>query len=1508
MKKNLSFLSLFLAFVMVLSLFTACTSIQEQNDATSSSSSENLTEDTNNVSDETTLEPSEPTSVESSGDVSEETAESSVSEDASSTTEGSADSSNTENSETASSESASEDTVEGLLADVENGELIEHADKLANGVQAYFSDASRDKFVVENRNMTLEYLTDAFDDQYVSAIKNKDGFSYIENTMDIFVRMKDGSTFYAADSLKNTTMNIYRLGYYYYHVLLQGQDFASGGVISERVGLSTTPTTYYQIKTLNNNDNSFGFKVANEQDPRVIFEGFEHSTDAYNAVQIKIKAKVADTRKWELFIKTSEVASYTYDAYTQFLVTPSEDYYLYTVKLDAINGFDGNLIGLRLDPGGLRNEEYAIESIELVHIEDGGAANLYLNRSFHVYSDKLHHVAQISAKQETENIDVVGMVTKIKADTVSHVMAFDANGIHNSFDGVDWSSVEYFAFDITDAGIFGFVLPYGETDSFSVTLEDGVYTIIQSRTPDGNKIVPSEVGTSNANDFYLGQRIYTDATHSFDGFIYEAACERNPLIDKNIKVKESTSDRSSFVGYDSLRGIYVVSIAGTGFNNAYFGEWNKHYRSEITIRCDEPRNIYLMTASTSGSLECAVLLDQNDMLLPVPIEVTKNFYGDGEDNIYNLDDSNYSEAIFPLVIQPEVKYTYNVINLYQNWGQYPLKQISSIQFHEPYYHLSTGVTESNCIMPWVVSGPCLPDHRAASAPLWPTQPQHTSGGSHRFLAYTNADGVAVGSENIQCTIDSYGPTYADVVLDYITADGKIKVSYTHMEFPQLDENRGYYEMKYEVLEDVSFNDFKNDFKLFSMATNNKTGKYNSLGYLDENNVEQTVLANTSSEKVSYILGDDCPYFDYFELLDYTDSDGNGYVNISFLIYNYDFDLEGFEGDPDFIINDFENTVSLSLNLDEFTLKAGDSFTINSIIMPWGSQETVYDGSNGKAPDQNVRDVRNNTLKSPLTVTALNDSEIIDSPYLPRIKSTNGKSAEFTLSGGHENVAVRVYGFDKLTAPKFYELIDGEWVEFLVSSYAKKEYDYMGNAHYYDGYMVYYDGDGTFSYSFVTTMGHGAARTFKIVADEDFDGWEKVPEKVAYNPMNVYYDAVEFYQMTGSNTHFSDIALSADTSYISFFSTDRISESYIQMFANKENVTGKYIVLKYRLPESNEKKISVVEFFTSTTNSSINGADSLYLSNSIIADGEWHVLIVDLEACSKGAFAADADGNYIARYLRFDVFNYNLPTGIRFDVAYLGIHDDLDEIREVNSDMETLTIAMSKADTYYMDQATGDIGGKIEIVKNPTVTPSDPEVDEDTTPTIVRFDNEKMASKAIVQPGFSNVEVSDDGEYVAFYAKDGASEANFHVFTGGKDATGRYVVLKYRLPSTNEAEVTTLEFYISSTNSSAAAADSVYYQKCLINDGEWHVAIFDIVSHGGAESYTLNDKEQYVASYLRVDIFNTKLPEGTEFDVAYLGMTNSLDCIFEEFSEFESFTLSTSEGKTETIDKSYKAAE
>ena len=49
-------------------------------------------------------------------------------------------------------------------------------------------------------------------------------------------------------------------------------------------------------------------------------------------------------------------------------------------------------------------------------------------------------------------------------------------------------------------------------------------------------------------------------------------------------------------------------------------------------------------------------------------------------------------------------------------------------------------------------------------------------------------------------------------------DGKIAVTYNHMEMPQTDENRAYYEMKYEILEDVSFKNFVKDFSFYSATS------------------------------------------------------------------------------------------------------------------------------------------------------------------------------------------------------------------------------------------------------------------------------------------------------------------------------------------------------------------------------------------------------------------------------------------------------------------------------------------------------------------------------------------------------------------------------------------------------------------------------------------------------------------------------------------------------------------
>ena len=79
-------------------------------------------------------------------------------------------------------------------------------------------------------------------------------------------------------------------------------------------------------------------------------------------------------------------------------------------------------------------------------------------------------------------------------------------------------------------------------------------------------------------------------------------------------------------------------------------------------------------------------------------------------------------------------------------------------------------------------------------------------------------------------------------------------------------------------------------------------------------------------------------------------------------------------------------------------------------------------------------------------------------------------AEFTVKGGMNNIAVRLNGFTSYQKPDIFILINGEWVDFDLSS-----------ANGYDGYTVYYDKDkGLYDFSFVyTSTDSDKEYTFKI---------------------------------------------------------------------------------------------------------------------------------------------------------------------------------------------------------------------------------------------------------------------------------------------------------------------------------------------------------------------------------------------------------------------------------------------
>ena len=1258
-------------------------------------------------------------------------------------------------------EGSDEQTDKGPIAPSEHIDLIQAANGLANGIQAFFTDGGRTHLSIQNQEMILNYARSNLSDQLVESIRNNNGAAYIQNTMDVFVRMANGEsfdTYYASKSNHSAEANIYRFGYYYYQGMFEFQNFVPKELeVSNSTEIDTKKqyTSCYDVSRAKDSGNISYVITAGATDPRVYFETkFEYAAKDYNTFVIRAKA-LGDTDSIQFFIKTDTVSHNELSSFHIALINDGE-YHDYYIPLYNIPGFEGTLKGIRLDPNGSADGGFAVEKMVLGKTElDVVPSDLNINRHFHVYSDKMHHAIQFAVTAKTENIVEVGMLTEIEANTVSKIIIVTDDGA--SYDSLDadfaWDNVVAVGFDITDAGIFGFILPVDDAaGKIKVVLKDGVYAIEQTRTPVANGetgvIIPSidtkgrdENGnykhadgvSNNGNDFYLGQRVYTDERHDFKEFLQETHFERNPLDSNRITVSESSSNGGKFLGYDAIRGIYAFAIdAPTGGFTSSYNNPNKNYKVNFSIRSDVDRSIYVMTTTSGSTLECAALMDRNMMLLPVPIEVIKNFSEPGgERNLFNINDPTFSEAIFYLPLEKNEKQEYTIINLYQNWGKYPLKQLSQIPFHCPYYHLSTGVTETNCILPWydmagVNKGKMntLPDFRSMSAPFWMAQPQHNSSGSHTWLAYTDTNGNTNYTESVNNYITSYGPTYAELVWENISDDGKVKVTYTHMEMPQVDENRSYYTMEYEFLEDLTINSFKDNFRFYDVTDNDKKGSYKKLGYLNENNECVIVDANRNAQAApEYILGDNCPYFSLFMMPDWNrESDSaEGYANLAFLIYTSEFIVGGEKRDYSFLIRNSLDHVTLTLNESgTIAFKAGDKITINAIVMPWGSQQ-YEDGiidleaapknyeydmllSDGTPyMDKNVRDVRANTCLDPLKVTSDTD-EVIDSAFLPKVRSKDGKSAEFTLSGGENNVAVRVYGFNKLTAPKVEEYVNGEWVAYVLSS--SETPDRRGIYHYYDGYQVYYDEDGTYSYSFVTTMHEGAPRRFRLTASDDFIRWPEEPaEPEREDLLSVFVDAEELRDIISNTPHMYGEPVvnesAEDGSYASVYVKleNEVNESYSTLYSTKDDiVTGKYLVIKYRVPNTNKESVGHFQIWASTTATRAEDANSFM--HEPVADGKWHVEVIDLTKTSLNTFLPNAKGEYCAKLLRFDVFNKAFENGdTHIDIAYVGIHTDIMSVCELEKDkFKTITYYESgKASN--IDTATGEIFVDTLLVKD-----------------------------------------------------------------------------------------------------------------------------------------------------------------------------------------------------------------
>ena len=696
-----------------------------------------------------------------------------------------------------------------------------------------------------------------------------------------------------------------------------------------------------------------------------------------------------------------------------------------------------------------------------------------VDKAYHVYADRAYEQLSLLAVEATQGLAAFGSEIAVPAANVNKISIADKNGVHDSVASIDAASVEYIAFDIDGVGIFAVIVPKNScTDRTEITLSAGKYTITTYADYKAGTGINKydETGGYDLNRVELGMRIYTDKTHSFDGVAKEAYFETHPL--QSVRVTSGNASARS-LGYDGLTGSYTVFFDNGGRDFTYqYNNPDLKISAGLKIDCDDrDRSFYLRTESINGCLECAAVLDENERPAPIMVEVCKNFYGDfGEPEplYYTARDKAYGVAVFPLSVRADSQTELTVLHLFQNWGKYPLKQLSSIKYGDPYYHLSTGVTETNCIAQYGLgaSGWILPDFRCRSGNMWLEQPQFNSCCKLGFARY-NKNVLFIKADNSRMIyngsrIDSVGQTYADITTSYTSDCGSYDYTLRHFEYPQTDENRTYYTVDITFNRDMTFTDFRRDFEIFWF--NGRYAEFTKLGYLNKDNECVTGKIENSPINKYYTLGSDCPYIGFFDITEKTINtpDEHFNANIAVVVRNSSMIIGGEQTDIPLCFKDssafHESNGALTLDKKSLKIKAGDRIRLDLILLPWGVGNEEH--------DENVRRVREDSAVNTIKVTAQTGSVIADS-ILPRVRA-EGNRAEFTVTGGRNNIAVRVDGFTTPDCPAVY--MDSG------SGYSRLD---LASQSGFDGYTVFYNDDGTYGYSFVFESDNTSTYSFKL---------------------------------------------------------------------------------------------------------------------------------------------------------------------------------------------------------------------------------------------------------------------------------------------------------------------------------------------------------------------------------------------------------------------------------------------
>jgi len=505
------------------------------------------------------------------------------------------------------------------------------------------------------------------------------------------------------------------------------------------------------------------------------------------------------------------------------------------------------------------------------------------------------------------------------------------------------------------------------------------------------------------------------------------------------------------VRYDRKRGCYVVGTQTSGgFQHKFYDAPNYYETAVFSVtNNDIKRKIYICQESSDGGeiTEGGIVLDNAGHPMPIVVQVSKNFAGEKEEKFYNPTDIPFSETFFPLYLEPEESQTLTSLHLFQNWGRHMTKHWSSLGAWMDYFHSSTGVTETTCYVPFKfagIGGVSIADFRAMSQDFfWIGQPQHDNLAGHSFLSYFDGkDWIHTVYKGT--TYRSTGPNWYDIVLHYLSADGKVKTTAAIFETPQSDELRSYFDVTYEVLEPLTVEDARANFRFLNVASVIQALRFDRFAATGTDEIRLD-----PKKKPFPVKGISLPTENFF-IAEYGDAKNERGSN-AIIIKKFTAEnlkpaatiqlgpyQDVFTGD-----NAEDTRLCLVPDIDRLELKAGDKIRIEGYWLPYGA---TFDT---KSPANTVGTDAENAPH----VTEVSVGETVSD--LPIKVKADGNKAEFSICGGENLIPVIITGLTDYRYPRIYVQEGDSWRPLSHSRNSDM-----------DGYQVFCDEGGTFGSVFL----------------------------------------------------------------------------------------------------------------------------------------------------------------------------------------------------------------------------------------------------------------------------------------------------------------------------------------------------------------------------------------------------------------------------------------------------------